>query len=461
MVEVNYQQQVIRPMQEAMSGYATGVGLKQNREQHAANLEATQAQAALLEQQQQKLIQEQEAAKATQTQLVDLGMKVRNGTWTPEDFLSLQVSNPAISEHMATAFEGMNDQKKKNTVKTIQKMAIALETDPEQAKLMMEEEAQAAENSGNAHGAASLRAQLKALDFAPEAIKTALLSQLAAAMPNDEFKNFASTLSPEPEKAVTDFGKIRQDIQNGLMTEEEGDALIENAIQAKAADLGLTEAQIQQALANASKSKAETSKLQSDEGDKEARYLTREEKEAAGYDADDVVQRKPNGDDQVRARSGDQYSGGEIKKFRQDATTYLALRGALNEYRNSVNEHGNIRLTGLGRPEVARLDSLRRNVQMQLKGLLNLGVLSRDDYAKLDDMIPAATDWKAKFTSDEAIKEKLKQMDNEIERRISAVPDFIREEAEQMMADSPGMSTNPDEDNPNEPSLPPNTRLVE
>lgn len=322
---VNYQQQVLNPVQSAMEGYSRGVGIvnKHRESQATQGLLAAQQQEAELRT--QKLQQEQEAAAATQKQLGDLGQKVADGTWTAEDFLSLQTSNPAIAEHLSKAFEGVSDVKKKTVVRNMQKLAIALETNPEEAKQIMEEEAQAIENSGGDPSA--MRANIKAIDIMPDAVKTSVLATLAAGMPNDEFDNFTQTLNPPKEKPQTDFGKLAADVEAGLVSAEDANAIRESRIKELQQKYNLTDVQMQQALAATEKTKAETSKLlrEADAPIEGGRYLTPEEKEAAGYLPGAVVQRDAKGQDRLIQKPGSQTMAESERKFGLYANQ--ALRG--------------------------------------------------------------------------------------------------------------------------------------
>jgi len=77
----------------------------------------------------------------------------------------------------------------------------------------------------------------------------------------------------------------------------------------------------------------------------------------------------------------------EAKKLREGVAEYQTFNRALNEYRNMIKNHGTTEV--FDRAALAKMDALAKNLQLKVKNLAQLGVLSASDIPFIEKQIPA------------------------------------------------------------------------
>jgi hypothetical protein len=156
------------------------------------------------------------------------------------------------------------------------------------------------------------------------------------------------------------------------------------------------------------------------------RYLSPEELKAAGYPEGAVVQVDAKGEDSVRFKPSAEFSAGEIKGFRDKSNVLSEFDRTLNEYKTLVSTSGLKKLHKPDDVDAARLDALKQSLTFQAKDLLNLGILSKDDYENLDRLIPDATGLGAMWKNKDSFNASLGPLEATITSQIGMIPEQYR-----------------------------------
>lgn len=173
-----------------------------------------------------------------------------------------------------------------------------------------------------------------------------------------------------------------------------------------------------------------------------ARYLSADELKAAGYPEGSVVQRKPDGTDDVRYKPNAEYSAGEISGFRNKANVLTEFQRVLGDYKNAVEQYGTIALYKPDNKEAGELNGLHQSLIFQAKDLLNLGILSKDDYENLNKLIPDATGMGTFGQGKDSFKAKLAPLEASITSQFNMIPEEYRKTTGQPAAVTPTVAAN-------------------
>lgn len=157
-----------------------------------------------------------------------------------------------------------------------------------------------------------------------------------------------------------------------------------------------------------------------------SRILTPEELATFGYPPGTIVQVNAKGDHMVRHKPGAEYSGGEIKAFRDNYRVLTQFSNTLADYRAAVKENGIQPFGNESDPQVAKMNALKQSLVFQAKDLLKLGILSKDDYENLDRMIPGATGMGAILKNPDSFEESIKPLDAMISSQMAMIPEEYR-----------------------------------
>ncbi len=157
-----------------------------------------------------------------------------------------------------------------------------------------------------------------------------------------------------------------------------------------------------------------------------ARYLTPDELKAAGYPEGAVVQVDAKGEDSVRFKPSAEFSAGEIKGFRDKYNVLSEFDRTLNEYKTLVASGGLKKLHKPDDVDAAKLDALKQSLTFQAKDLLNLGILSKDDYENLDRLIPDATGLGAMWKNKDSFNASISPLEATITSQLGMIPEQYR-----------------------------------
>jgi hypothetical protein len=194
---IDYTMNVLNPIEGYMQGLKFGedmLAFKQNRELAQSQEGRAQETFAMEKQDRASSIASAQAAKenaaAAQAGLVDYVNKLEAGTATPAELRAAMLKFPKMAETFQ-AFSNSVSSERLNTETTFAKqLAFALKKDPAQAKLLLQERADAALASGDEKAANVAKAQIIQIDQNPNAVLTQALMPLVTTMKPDEFDKF-------------------------------------------------------------------------------------------------------------------------------------------------------------------------------------------------------------------------------------------------------------------------------
>ena len=106
----------------------------------------------------------------------------------------------------------------------------------------------------------------------------------------------------------------------------------------------------------------------------------------------------------------------EAKKARDGQANYEAFKNDLVNLKDLVGKYGTVELTG---PESAEMEALVKSLQLNLKNIAQLGVLSASDIPFLTKQVPDINTMKALFTSSGTFKAGLDQSLNTAESKFT------------------------------------------
>jgi hypothetical protein len=158
------------------------------------------------------------------------------------------------------------------------------------------------------------------------------------------------------------------------------------------------------------------------------RQLAPEELAAAGYPEGSVVQRDAKGKDTVVYKPASEFSAGEVKGFRDKSKVLSQFSSTLNQYKSLVETGGLKKFYSPDNVDAAKLNALKQSLTFQAKDLLNLGILSKDDYENLDNMIPDATGLGAMFKNNLSFNASLAPLESMISGQAAQIPEQFRAE---------------------------------
>ena len=161
-------------IQQAMSGYKAGTGLR-------ADKQAQEAQ-----------VLQQQKAKAMQADLANLANNPNAGA---QDYSQMMVKHPALREHLTKSYEFLDKDAKANNMKFATELYASIYTGSiDVAKGMLERRKEAAKNAGDEKEFASASAIEKILDANPNAAETTMGLVLAGISGDDTFATIQEKL---------------------------------------------------------------------------------------------------------------------------------------------------------------------------------------------------------------------------------------------------------------------------
>jgi hypothetical protein len=245
---IDYTMDVLSPMEGYMQGLKFGEGIQTgrlNRELLQSQEGREQEKFAIAKQDRARSIASAQAAQqnaaAAQAGLVDYVNKLEAGTATSADLRAAIVKFPKMAETFQAFSNSVSTERLNNEMKHAKQLAFALTKDPEQAKLLLQERADAAEASGDQKTAAIAKAQMLQIDQNFNAVLMQALMPLVTTMKPDEFDKFFTKVlgvGGDETKAVSPIGKIAEDVKNKFIPRSVLDSAI--AVDKAAADGGLT-----------------------------------------------------------------------------------------------------------------------------------------------------------------------------------------------------------------------------
>ena len=155
------------PQQAVLQGMQTGAVLNQGRQQVIDREKATLAQQAFQQ---------------------DLNSVLNKGAPTAADYAALTVKYPQFNEQFEQAWGMLNEEQKTNRVSQASEVYSALNSgEPEMAQQLLEEQAVAAENAGDARSAKAARTLAEMVARNPNAAQSSVAMRLSSMMGPDKF----------------------------------------------------------------------------------------------------------------------------------------------------------------------------------------------------------------------------------------------------------------------------------
>lgn len=155
------------PSESLLRGVQTGLLLRQRRQEEAAREQATEAQARMQ---------------------ADLNAVLSKEIPTARDYAALTVKYPQLNKQFEQAWGMLNDEQRSNRIGQASEVYAALEGgDFTAAKDLLELQARAAENGGDARSARASRVFKDLVERSPETAKTSIALRLSGMMGPDRF----------------------------------------------------------------------------------------------------------------------------------------------------------------------------------------------------------------------------------------------------------------------------------
>jgi len=194
MEPINYNIDVKSPIENAVSGLQAGLQMQQGMMQI------------------EQLKQQQAAQRQMQLDLANLSS---NKNATAQDYASMMVKYPQLSEHFKRSFDVLNGDQQQSMVSDATQAYAALQSGkPDIAVQLLNDKAAAYENGGNAQQAGKLKAFAKLIEINPSAAKTSTALMLSSVMGADKFATTFSTLGDQQraqDKAPAELAKANAD----------------------------------------------------------------------------------------------------------------------------------------------------------------------------------------------------------------------------------------------------------
>ena len=218
---INYSLDVESPMNLAMGGYERGMQQQQFRKE--AQQKNEQYGIKVNEQNEQLKLKEQkrEQALSAQRDLVSLSQKTNLQT---EDLARFMIKNPGMSDNFKKTFEVLSSGQQAASMKQLSSVFAALETDnTDVAVQLLEDQKQAALNSGLPDDAKKADSMLKLIAMDPVAAKTQTAVALASILGPDKFNETYKTLLGAKEtkgQKTAASQKLRSEFQGSKLIME-------------------------------------------------------------------------------------------------------------------------------------------------------------------------------------------------------------------------------------------------
>lgn len=228
---INYlgYQQTINPLQAALSGYESGSALGRQQVNQELSVQKFQQEQTVADQ----------ARQQAQAMQADLAAFAGKKDATASDYAEMAIKYPQLKDHFKQTYEMVAPEKQAAVRNQALSLFSALDAgQSDVAASMLERQIEAARNSGDEETAQAANAMLQLVKTNPEAAKASAGLSLSVTMGP---KEFAST-----------WEKLR--------TQERKDKLLPLEVEKKAADIGLTEAQVQTEIADLDRIAADISK---------------------------------------------------------------------------------------------------------------------------------------------------------------------------------------------------------
>lgn len=189
MQPMNYTIDVQQPFNNALGGVQAGLGLSQAIDQNAAR--------------QQDLAQKQYALQQQQQMQADLGQLAKNPNPTAKDFAQITTKYPALAEHFKNTWSMMNsDQQQTRLGQASQVMAALTAGKPDIAQQLLDQQAAAAKNAGDAEGAQNAETMSKLVAMNPQTAQTSVGLMLSSILGPEKFTSTFSTLAKLPSEVA-------------------------------------------------------------------------------------------------------------------------------------------------------------------------------------------------------------------------------------------------------------------
>lgn len=198
----NYMIDVKNPFEEAINGYQTGVAIQKQR-------------------QQQKIVEEQRA-QAFQMQK-DLAELSSNQNASSEDYGRIMTKYPQLADHFKKSWDVLSSGQQQQKLSQLSQVYSALDSgSTDVAKELLQEQQQAAINSGLTDEAKKSEVMLKLIETNPNAAKSSVRMALSTVMGPEKFISTFETLSKIGEGKI---GTYKFDEKVGMINTITGDVL--------------------------------------------------------------------------------------------------------------------------------------------------------------------------------------------------------------------------------------------
>jgi hypothetical protein len=230
---VNYNMQVLNPLQTAMAGYQAGFGQFQQLDDVRRQREADRMAAELHDAKMAEYERATAAAQAAQQLQADFYSGLADGTMTvskAREFLG----NPNISENIASAVQGFIEDKSEDQIRTqmhdIGRLTMLARNDPEGFNVEMDRRVEAALTVGDQDQLNVLRGlrELSSDPAAGQAVGIQMLAGLAGQL-GEEGETYIDAVFKQldldkPQSPLTTVGKLNADLAAGRITQDQFNA---------------------------------------------------------------------------------------------------------------------------------------------------------------------------------------------------------------------------------------------
>lgn len=239
----DYSIDVQTPFQAALQGYQLGAAIRDDQAQQQQRLQAQQQQ---------------------QQMSADFAAVVNNPNARPRDIAALMVKYPSLAEKLNAPLKAMSDEERRSRVSfASQVYAAGLNDRPDVALQLIDQRRQALLNSGGPKDELQHLDNWKAaIDQNPHGVRNITGAMLAAEDP-EKFAGTFSTLGTEAradQQGPADLAKKQADARAAQAAADVAREKERLGLLRAGADLGLTEAQTQEALKRTQKLSIETQK---------------------------------------------------------------------------------------------------------------------------------------------------------------------------------------------------------
>lgn len=235
------------PTQAFMQGLQGAMGMRAMLTQQQAQEQAVAAAQAKAQQQAQMQ--------------ADIQSVFGGGTADAKAVLGLMGRYPQLSEQYKRVYDGLSQEQQRASVGLVARVGSALRSgQPEVALKVLDEQIEAAKNSGDTQSVSALQAIRKATEIDPSFGLTTAYSLAAASgeqgqklaeawIKEDETRRAQELQEPAVARAGAEAAKAGSDAQTAAVTAEFARPMAETEIRQRAAQMGLTKAQTAQAVA--------------------------------------------------------------------------------------------------------------------------------------------------------------------------------------------------------------------